>query len=53
MEKAITGNTRRAYQGALSRLDEWLNDRQLDDTSLAEYVHSTCTMQERPRTRSP
>ena len=52
MEKAITGNTRRAYQGALSRLDEWLNDRQLDDSSLAEYVQYLHSAGKAPNTIS-
>ena len=52
MEKAITANTKRAYQGALSRLDEWLIDRQLDDSSLAEYVQYLHSTGKAPSTRS-
>ena len=52
MEQAITGNTRRAYQGALSRLDDWLHDRPLDDASLAEYVQHLHSAGKAPNTIS-
>ena len=52
MEKAITANTRRAYQGALSRLDTWLNDRPLDDPILAEYVQYLHSQGKAPNTIS-
>ena len=31
-------NNRRAYAGALRRLDAWLDDREFDDTALAAYL---------------
>ena len=31
-------NTRRAYEGALRRLRDWLDGRSLDDATLAEYL---------------
>ena len=33
---SVSPNTRRAYAGALSRRDAWLDGRELDDASLAE-----------------
>ena len=38
VEASVSPNTRRAYAGALRRLDAWLDGRQLDDASLAAYV---------------
>ena len=35
---SISPNTRRAYAGALRRLDAWLDGRGLDDASLAAYL---------------
>ena len=36
VEASVSANTRRAYAGALRRLDIWLDRRELDDASLAE-----------------
>ena len=38
VEASVSENTRRAYAGALRRLDAWLDRRELDDTSLAAYL---------------
>ena len=38
VDASVSANTRRAYVGALGRLDAWLDGRQLDDASLAAYV---------------
>ena len=39
VDASVSANTpRRAYAGALGRLDAWLDGRQLDDASLAAYV---------------
>ena len=35
---SVSANTRRAYEGALRRLQEWLAGRSLDDATLAEYL---------------
>ncbi|MDE0097172.1 MAG: tyrosine-type recombinase/integrase [Gammaproteobacteria bacterium] len=35
---SISSNTRRAYRGALQRLDGWLAGRDLDDGSLASWI---------------
>ena len=35
---SVSDNTRRAYAGALSQLDAWLDGPQLDDASLAAYL---------------
>ena len=35
---SISPNTRRAYSGALRRLDAWLDGRRLDDQALAAYL---------------
>ena len=35
---SISDNTRRAYAGALRRLDRWLAGRRLHDAALAEYL---------------
>ena len=35
---SISPNTRRAYSGALRRLDAWLAGRRLDDQALAAYL---------------
>ena len=35
---SVSANTRRAYEGALRRLQEWLDGRILDDATLAEYL---------------
>ena len=38
VEASVSPNTRRAYTGALRRLDVWLNGRELDDAALAAYL---------------
>ena len=35
---SLSENTRRAYGGALRRLDAWLDGRELDDAALAAYL---------------
>ena len=35
---SVSANTRRAYEGALRRLRDWLAGRLLDDATLAEYL---------------
>ena len=35
---SVSANTRRAYEGALRRLRDWLAGRPLDDATLAEYL---------------
>ena len=35
---SVSPNTRRAYAGALRRLDAWLDGRELDDVALAAYL---------------
>ena len=35
---SVSANTRRAYEGALDRLRDWLAGRLLDDATLAEYL---------------
>ena len=37
-EASLSPNTRRAYSGALQRLDVWLAGRRLEDATLAAYV---------------
>ena len=37
-EASLSPNTRRAYAGALRRLDAWLAGRPLEDATLAAYV---------------
>ena len=37
-EASLAPNTRRAYSGALRRLDAWLAGRRLDDQALAAYL---------------
>ena len=37
-EASLSLNTRRAYSGALRRLDAWLDGRGLDDQALAAYL---------------
>ncbi|MCY4506426.1 MAG: hypothetical protein OXG35_05645, partial [Acidobacteria bacterium] len=37
-EASISPNTRRAYSGALRRLDAWLDGRPLEDAILAAYL---------------
>ena len=37
-EASLSPNTRRAYSGALRRLDAWLDGRVLDDPALAAYL---------------
>ena len=37
-DASVSANTRRAYLGALARLDAWLDGRALDDASLAAYL---------------
>ena len=37
-ELAAASNTRRDYEGALRRLQDWLDGRSLDDATLAEYL---------------
>ena len=38
VEASVSPNTRRAYAGALGRLDAWLDGRKLDDVALAAYL---------------
>ena len=38
VEASVSPNTRRAYAGALRRLDVWLDGRELDDVALAAYL---------------
>ena len=38
VDASVSNNTRRAYAGALRRLDAWFAGRPLDDVSLAAYV---------------
>ena len=38
VEASVSSNTRRAYAGALRRLEAWLDGRELDDASLAAYL---------------
>ena len=38
VEASVSPNTRRAYAGALRRLDAWLDGRELDDVSLTAYL---------------
>ena len=38
VEAAVSPNTRRAYAGALRRLDAWLDGRELHDVTLAAYL---------------
>ena len=38
VEASVSPNTRRAYAGALRRLDTWLGGRELDDVALAAYL---------------
>ena len=38
VEASVSPNTRRAYTGALWRLDAWLAGRELDDAALATYL---------------
>ena len=38
VEASVSPNTRRAYAGALRRLDAWLDGRALDDVALAAYL---------------
>ena len=38
VEASVSQNTRRAYAGALRRLDVWLDGRELDDAALAAYL---------------
>ena len=38
VEASVSPNTRRAYAGALRRLDAWLAGRELDDVALAAYL---------------
>ena len=38
VEASVSPNTRRAYAGALRRLDAWLDGRELDDAALATYL---------------
>ena len=38
VEASVSENTRRAYAGALRRLDTWLDGRELDDAALTAYV---------------
>ena len=37
---SVSANTRRAYEGAIRRLRDWLAGRPLDDATLAEYLAS-------------
>ena len=38
VDASVSDNTRRAYAGALRRLDTWLAGRPLDDAALAAYL---------------
>ena len=38
VEASVSPNTRRAYAGALRRLDAWLDGRSLHDVTLAAYL---------------
>ena len=38
VQASISVSTRRAYRGALGRLDEWLDGRVLDDRALSEWI---------------
>ena len=38
VEASVSSNTRRAYAGALRRLDAWLAGRELDDVTPAAYL---------------
>ena len=38
VEASVSANTRRAYAGALRRLDAWLAGRRLEDATLAGYL---------------
>ena len=38
VEASVSPNTRRAYAGALRRLDIWLGGREVDDATLAAYL---------------
>ena len=38
VEASVSPNTRRAYAGALRRLDAWLDGRELHDVTLAAYL---------------
>ena len=38
VEASVSENTRRAYAGALRRLDAWLDGRELHDVTLAAYL---------------
>ena len=38
VDASVSDNTRRAYAGALRRLDTWLAARPLDDAALAAYL---------------
>ena len=37
VDASVSANTRRAYAGAMRRLDAWLNGRLLDDAALAAW----------------
>ena len=37
VEASVSPNTRRAYAGALRRVDAWLDGRELHDVTLAAY----------------
>ena len=51
-EASLSPNTRRAYSGALRRLDAWLAGRPLEDATLAAYV-AELHDQGRERRRAP
>ena len=38
VDASVSANTRRAYAGALRRLDAWLDGREFDDAALAAYL---------------
>ena len=38
VEASVSPNTRRAYAGALRRLDAWLDGRPLHDVTMAAYL---------------
>ena len=50
VEGSVSPNTRRAYSGALRRLDAWLAGRRLEDATLAGYLaefHERCRCRRR------
>ena len=52
-EASISPNTRRAYSGALRRLDAWLAGHRLDDQALAAYLAELHDQGRAPSSASP